>query len=283
MRHRWVILLALMCVAALVTAGCSESDSASSARSQPSASAGGSDGPALSLVVIGDSIPYNMDTDCPGCTGFVDRYAKALAKATGREVETLNFSEHNSLTLPMLLEELKSFKKYLRSADAIVVGVAHNSVALNTDKPCGTTFDEAASTLKDWSKVTARCARSSAADYRPQYDRLFSTIASWREERPTLLRAINKYNDWIGWQDAHLTADQEHRTVLVHDAWNEMLCKSAERQGFACADIYHAFNGPDGTTPSGELLAADYTHPSDAGNARIARVLVDQGFEPSAE
>ena len=71
--------------------------------------------------------------------------------------------------------------------------------------------------------------------------------------------------------------------MLVHDAWNDMLCGSAERRGFACADIYHAFNGPDGTTPSGELLATDYTHPSDAGNARIARVLVQQGFEPSAE
>ena len=42
-----------------------------------------------------------------------------------------------------------------------------------------------------------------------------------------------------------------------------MLCRSAEEHGFGCADIYHAFNGTDGTKPSGDLLSADYTHPSD--------------------
>ena len=31
----------------------------------------------------GDSIPYNSPDDCPGCTGFVDQYAKAVQKATG--------------------------------------------------------------------------------------------------------------------------------------------------------------------------------------------------------
>jgi hypothetical protein len=61
----------------------------------------------LSLVVIGDSIPYNDPFDCPGCTGFVDHYADALAKATGLEVTTSNLSQHNSLSLPMLMDELE--------------------------------------------------------------------------------------------------------------------------------------------------------------------------------
>ena len=44
---------------------------------------------------------------------------------------------------------------------------------------------------------------------------------------------------------------------------NAMLCAAAEGNGFGCADIYRAFNGPDGVKPSGDLLAEDYTHPSD--------------------
>ena len=44
---------------------------------------------------------------------------------------------------------------------------------------------------------------TSAAAHRPEFDQLFSTIASWREGRPTVLRTINKYNDWNGWEDAH--------------------------------------------------------------------------------
>jgi hypothetical protein len=119
-----------------------------------------------------------------------------------------------------------------------------------------------------------------AEKYRPQYDELFATIASWRDGRPTVLRTVDKYSDWLGWEDAHLTPDQEKRTVFVHDDWNKMICESADAHGFECADIYHDFNGKDGTKPSGDLLAQDYTHPSDSGNESIARVLIDQGFEP---
>lgn len=277
---------AVIGVAALVLAGCSGSGGEDSpGESSPSTSSGGLNGssePALSLVVIGDSIPYNSSADCTGCTGFVDRYADALAKATGMDVETSNLSQHTGLTLPQLLDQLESYEEDLSGADAIIVAIAHNSFALNSDEPCGTTFDEATSTLKDWSKVTPRCAVSSAAGYQPDYDELYATIASLRDGRQTLLRTINKYNDWNGWEDAHLTPDQVDRTVFMHDAWNTMLCRSAERHGFACADIYHAFNGLDGTKPSGDLLATDHTHPSDLGNARIARALVAQGFEPRA-
>lgn len=271
-------LAALISVAALAVAaaGCSTSDAGDSASPSPSSE------PALQLVVIGDSIPYNASWDCPGCTGFVDRYADALAKATGRKVDTANLSEHVGLTLPMLMAELESFKQPLGAADAIIVGIAHNSFELNSDEPCGTTFNEEMSTLEDWSKVTARCAATSAAEYRPQYDDLFATIRSWRDGHPTLLRTINKYNDWNGWEDAHLTPQQERRTIVMHDAWNRMLCRSAEEHGFACADVYHAFNGPEGTKASGDLLAADYTHPSDQGNARIAHVLIALGFDPLA-
>ena len=65
-------------------------------------------------------------------------------------------------------------------------------------------------------------------------------------------------------------------------AWNKMICDAAEANGFTCADISTAFNGKDGTKPSGELLAGDYTHPSDKGNEVIAAVLAKLGFEPLA-
>ena len=39
------------------------------------------------------------------------------------------------------------FKEPLTDADAIIVGIAHNSFELNNDEQCGTTFNEATSTL----------------------------------------------------------------------------------------------------------------------------------------
>jgi hypothetical protein len=58
----------------------------------------------LSLVVVGDSIPYNSSQDCPGCTSFVDRYAEAFAAATGQAVKVQNLSQHNGLQIDGLLQ-----------------------------------------------------------------------------------------------------------------------------------------------------------------------------------
>lgn len=77
-------------------------------------------------MAIEDSIPYDSPEDCPGCTGFVDRYADSLHAATDCLVDAVNLSRHDGVTLPMLLEELN--------------------------------------TLDDWSKLTAECATATADD-----------------------------------------------------------------------------------------------------------------------
>lgn len=123
---------------------------------------------------------------------------------------------------------------------------------------------------------------ASAKEYRPQFESLFADIAAMRRGEPTILRTINRYNDWIGWDEANLGPAEDRKTKIFLDTWNAMLCEAAEASGFTCADIYEAFNGPDGLTPSGELLAADYTHPSNEGNELIADVLADLGFAPLA-
>jgi lysophospholipase L1-like esterase len=253
----------------------SPSPSASSSVSAPAA-------PPLSLVAIGDSIPFNSRDDCPNCTAFVYQYGDALANATGRTVQPNNLSDHTGLTLPRLLDNLDSLSKDLAGADAIIVGIAHNSIELGTDTPCGSTLDPATGALKDWTKVDQACATRSAATSRPRYDELFTKVAAQRAGKPTILIALNKYNDWVGSSTLNLTPDQAKRTVLIHDAWSAMICDSAKAHTFRCADIYHAFNGPTGEKPSGDLLADDYTHPSQKGNDEITRVLVDLGFAPLA-
>jgi len=262
--------------ASLVMTGCSSAgDPPSSQTSAPATAAA-----PLSLVVIGDSIPYNGQEDCPNCTGFVSQYANALAKATGREVTTKNRSEHTGLTLPDLMKELPELRGELSSADAIIVGIAHNSFPLNDEAPCGSPVDPTAGTIEDWSKVDAACAAQATKTYRPVYDELFSTVSGWRTGKPTILLTVNRYNDWIGFEQANLTPEQADQTVILHDAWNTMLCDSAEANNFDCTDVYHAFNGADGSKPSADLLANDYTHPSQLGNDEITQLLTQRGFEP---
>jgi lysophospholipase L1-like esterase len=234
------------------------------------------------LVVVGDSIPFNSKDDCFNCISFADRYATALSEATGHSVKVQNLSQHNGLQIDGLLEELKTDTKRrdaLASADIIIVGIAHNDAAMNSnDDLCdGPNGDN-----PDWSKYTKECAIASAELFRPKFESVFSQIVALREGKPTIFRTINRYNDWNGWPGHDLPPEGIEATRLVIDAWNEMICKAAQENGFVCADIYPAFNGPDGLKPSGDLVASDYTHPSDKGNEVIARVLTDLGYAPLA-
>lgn len=231
----------------------------------------------LSLVVVGDSIAFNSPDDCPGCTGFVDRYADAITKATGRPVNVQNLSQHNGLQIDGLLEELnpENFRSQaLANADIIIVNIAHNDVAWGrNDDPCdGPTGDN-----PDWSKFDAACAVEAAEIFRPKFKSVFAQIVDMRAGKPTIFLMINRYNDWIG---EGVPPEAIQATHEVVSAWNAMVCDAATSNGFICADIYHAFNGADGLQVPPDLLAPDFTHPSDKGNEVIAQVLVDLGFAP---
>jgi DNA-binding beta-propeller fold protein YncE/lysophospholipase L1-like esterase len=235
-----------------------------------------------SLVVVGDSIPYNSPQDCPGCTGFVDRYAAAIFQATGHPVQVQNLSQHNGLGTDGLLKELQSDagrRAALAAADVIVVSIGGNDIAWNiNDDPCdGPTTDN-----PDWSKFSPACAAAAAEVFRPKLESVYSQIVALRAGKPTIFRTINRYNDWIGWPGHEVPPEAVRVTHDLVEAWNVMVCKAAPAQGFTCADIYRAFNGADGITPAGDLLAADYTHPSDKGNEVIGNVLTALGYAPLA-
>jgi lysophospholipase L1-like esterase len=189
-----------------------------------------------------------------------------------------NLSQHNRLQIDGLLEELKTDDyrlEALAEADIIIVAIAHNDVAmLSKDDVC----DGPIRDTPDWSKYNTTCAADSAELFRPKYESVFSQIVALRQGKPTIFRTINRYNDWLGWSE--LTPEGIDATHLILEAWNEMICKTAQENGFLCADIYQAFNGPDGRQPAGDLLAADHTHPSDNGNEVIGRSLIDLGFAP---
>lgn len=250
----------------------------SATEAAPSASAEGG----LLLVALGDSIPFNSPDDCSGCTGFVKRYGEALSEATGENVRVFNDSEHNSKTVDMLVTEVKDStarREHIAAADAIIVGIAHNDAPMNRDDDA---CDGAGGENPDWSKFTDECIATEVARFTPMYESVYETVASLRAGKPTILRTINRYNDWNGWPGHDLSPAGVAVTAKVIKAWNAMICGAAEANGFLCADISTRFNGADGTKPSGDLLAGDYTHPSDTGNEAIATVLIDLGFAPLA-
>ena len=152
-----------------------------------------------SLVAVGDNVAFNHPDDCSGCTGFVDRYAAAIEKATGHPVEVQNLSQHIGLQIDDLLDELKTDtrrREALANADIIVVSIAYNDTAWSyTDDPCDGPNPE---DKVDWSTFNPTCAAAAAEMFRPKFESVFAQIVALRAGKPTIFRTINHYNDWIG-------------------------------------------------------------------------------------
>ena len=91
------------------------------------------------LVAIGDSIPFNLEEDCPGCTGFVDSYAGALEAELGEPVAVVNRSRHDGARTIDIVEQLHSDElllTQLATADVIIV-----SAGFNDQPPFGNAHD----------------------------------------------------------------------------------------------------------------------------------------------
>jgi lysophospholipase L1-like esterase len=236
------------------------------------------------VVALGDSITGQPVETCPGCTPWVDRYAAALSDATGRTAEVRNLARP-SLRVELLLEELvagSSLTTAAESADAILVGVGNSDAPWNiTDDACD--GPATAADLVPWDEYSDACIATEVERFRPTFEAMYDRLAELRAGEPTILRTINRYNDWIGFEGGEVPAEAVEISIDYNVAWNAMICETAEASGFICADIGRAFNGDDGRTASGDLLAADYLHPSDKGYERIATVLIDLGFAPLVE
>ena len=279
---RW---LAPFAVGAVAVAACgigtsSLAPAAPSPTDAPTQAPQAAGGPDYIVAAFGDSIAGEPGAVCPDCKPFVDRYGEAFAASTGQTVEVRNLGRP-SLRVEQLLQELmdgSTAPGAAASADAILVAVGTSDAPWNiTDDAC----DGAATAvdLVPWEMYTDACIAAEVERFRPTFDAVFKRLVDLRGGLPTIYRAINRYNDWIGFE-GEVPPEAIEVSVRYNDAWNPMICETAEAHGFACADIATAFNGADGRTASGDLLAPDYIHPSDKGHELIANVLVDVGFAP---
>jgi lysophospholipase L1-like esterase len=240
----------------------------------------------LVLVVIGDSIPYNSSDDCPGCTGFVDSYGAALEAELGAPVEVINESRHDGARTVDIIEQLEDDDDLLAdlaSADVIVMSVGFNDQPPFADAYGGCPepirdSDLIGAVVERAAEVTPECIDTAVRALRTRIAEVFAAVRA--QASGASIAALTPYDAWLGW-DYLESHDEATRTALLEaerywfHAWREAICEEAEAVNAACIDVYTAFNGPDGTQPAGDLLAADYTHPSQEGNDVIRDLLVD--------
>lgn len=240
---------------------------------------------ALHLVVIGDSIPFG-DHFCPGCTAFPDLYAKDLETRLGRPVALANRSRDDSATMDMIELQLKGeemLRGQVGAADVVLLSVGFNNAMPDTGTWSGCTGNMGGSIQEyvAWALATTpACIKEGLDTYATQYDRIFSAITDLRAGKPTVYAVINVHDGNLNgsdFTDAGLPADKLAKVnawmIGIYDQWNAMECAKGKEHGFACVDVYHAFNGPKGDKPSGLVNTIDGAHPSQAGNDLIASLL----------
>ncbi|MDJ0335345.1 SGNH/GDSL hydrolase family protein [Salinibacterium sp. G-O1] len=265
-------------VLAVILAGCAAPSAPTAESATPSATSS-----QRTVLAIGDSIPFNAEGDCPGCAGFVDTYADELAQSNDEPYLVVNRSRHDGAQTADILRELQSGSLDAALGDAVVVIV---SAGFNDQPPYADEGEACrAEQLVTDAEVLAAVIATSTECITTQTASTGAELAGVldhvREKAPEAsILVLTAYNAWSGW--SVLEAEQPDVRASVNStiasgliAWRAEVCKVVAVVDAQCVDLLEPFNGPEGTTAAGSLLADDYTHPSQEGNDLIRDVLLD--------
>ena len=235
----------------------------------------------LTLVALGDSIPYGED--CSGCTGYVELYARKASRALGAAVKVDNRAEHNNLDSRRLLAQIRTntaMRAAVRRADIVTLTIGHNDTpwASNTDPCDGADTDTDDNNAIAWANYTGTCLRTVTAELESNVGGILAEIKRLRAGKRTATRVTNFHDDNIN--DPTMPAKSYAPSKVVDDALNTAICAAAASAKVPCADVYHAFNGPNGTRFDGPYVAADHVHPNQKGHTLIAALLAKFGYSP---
>ena len=269
-------LFGLVCAgAAVVLVGC-VGGTGGTATTTPAAS------DVLDVVALGDSIPFNSPQDCPGCTGFVDSFADALAATRGQPVEVTNRSRDDDAQSSDIREQVRSgyVDNVIGGADVVIVsaGLYDQPPYADEGEACSAAeLDNEADAVAALLATTPDCIATRTATAAKQLE---GALEGVRERVPdATILVLTPYNSWTGKpaldaEGPDAAAAVTSTVVAALEEWRAAACEAAATVDGECVDLLTAFNGPDGTTPAGDLLAADYTHPSQAGNDLIRDLLL---------
>lgn len=233
------------------------------------------------LAALGDSIPYG-GRYCAPCTPYPSLLATALSSQSGHPVAVTNLAIPG-LTTAQLLGNIRSratTRAAIAAADIVTVTIGHNDTPWNSIHDSCDGIHVFFGPYRDaqWASYTGTCLTMEANALRKRLGSILATIRSLRAGRPTLIEVTTDWNQVIG--KAGVTALARRASKAVLDRFRLVTCSAARANAARCGDVYHAFNGPDGTRAAGALLAADHDHASRKGHQVIAATLAKFGFAP---
>jgi lysophospholipase L1-like esterase len=239
----------------------------------------------LRLVILGDSIAV-PEVGCGACLGFDEQYATHLETQTGRAVDLRNEAVPGDRieSLQTMLDMNTAIQAAIAKADIVVVSIGYNNgPPWEPDDPChGPLVERDADLIPAILAMTPECINETIDMYRGELDSVYGRIEALAAGRPQVritFGVFDNIRDNPGTDGTlpHVSLEDMQPAlelfVSIFDRWNAMDCEVATAHGFVCADLRHAFNGPDGNGSVGPYTAPDWLHPNAAGQAVMARLL----------
>jgi lysophospholipase L1-like esterase len=223
----------------------------------------------LHLVGLGDSIigAGGATTD-----SILGQLAASITSTSGRQVVVTNLGD-GSNTSGALLERLRHAQDHrnaVAAADIVVVIVGGNDGDPFGNYPPGTCAPE---------QPPSECLAAYAPGLAANLDAILGEIEVLRTGHPTAIRVGSPdYNPFVGWSEAPSPSYGADFYTQVAAALTAAACEAASAHGAQCVDVFHAFNGPNGTDDAAQFLASDHAHPGPAGVRRIADEIARVGF-----
>ncbi len=165
----------------------------------------------------------------------------------------------------------------IAAADIVLVTVGANNALPDPETGIGCT---------SWFlEAQGPCLKEGVATYGDLYDQVYAGVKALRGDKPTVYAQTTSWNANIESPDdvpdgllslytkSHQEQEVKRWAVAAYDRWAAMQTERAKAAGFQVIDVYHAFNGPDGT----RALIPAYLDPpdelNDGGHAELASQL----------
>jgi hypothetical protein len=123
------------------------------------------------------------------------------------------------------------------------------------------------------------CTAESIAPFNADWDAIWNEIATLREGRPLIVRAVEMYNPWL----ARLPdGESENTGRACYDIISTAFRQSAETYGVPVVNAYDALNGPNHDQDlDAKGLLRDGVHLNEAGVKLMVELLQASGYSTS--
>jgi hypothetical protein len=123
------------------------------------------------------------------------------------------------------------------------------------------------------------CTAESIAPWKADWEAIWKEIATLREGRPLIVRAVEIYNPWL----ARLPdGESENAARACYDIISSAFRQSAEAHGVPVVSAYDALNGPNHDQDlDAKGLLRDGVHLNEAGVKLMVELLYRSGYETS--